>query len=69
MKTTRTLTVAAVAAGVLVLGAGPAFAADPALPADGMLSGLGLGGIADTVCDLLHGLLGSAADSGGPALP
>ncbi|HVK24340.1 MAG TPA: hypothetical protein VM677_23540 [Actinokineospora sp.] len=39
---------------------------------DNLLSGLGLGGIADTVADLLHGLLGSAKgidDGSGLGLP
>lgn len=43
------------------------------LPTDSLLGGLGLGGIADTVCDLLHGLLGSSKttddSSGGVTLP
>lgn len=39
---------------------------------DSLLGGLGLGGIADTVNNLLHGLLGSASssgDDGGLGLP
>lgn len=42
------------------------------LPTDSLLGNLGLGGIADTVCDLLHGLLGTAkgsGDSSGLGLP
>ncbi|MEU6032042.1 hypothetical protein ABZ825_34415 [Streptomyces tauricus] len=71
-NTTRALAAALATACILGLTATTASAAEEraGLPTDSLLSGLGLGGIADTVANLLHGLLGSGSgDSSGLGLP